>query len=131
MESSQSYAAMLTHYTTEPLSSGPDYDPQLLLLSLASGVHPNQGPPRYPCSVCFKNVPSQGTSYLCTRCSHWVHSICIGLRNIADYQRANGWICTACRMPPQPRARSSLPSPTHHVGQDVQHTTLEHQWHRQ
>ena len=35
MESSQSYAATLTHYSTEPLTTGPDYDPLLLLLALA------------------------------------------------------------------------------------------------
>ena len=51
MESSQSYAAMLTHYSTEPLTTGPDYDPLFLILSLASDVHPNPGPPGYPCSV--------------------------------------------------------------------------------
>ena len=62
----------------------------LLLSALAGDVHPNPGPPRYPCSVCFKNVTSQGTSYMCTRCSHWVHSRCSGLRNVADYRRANG-----------------------------------------
>ena len=76
-------------------------------------MHPNQGPLRYPCSVCFKNVTSQGTSYMCTRCSHWVHSRCSGLRNVADYRRANGRICTACGAPPQPRAPSQLPSPAH------------------
>ena len=70
MESSQSCAATLTHYSTEPLTTGPDYDPLLLLLALAGDVHPNPGPSSYPCSVCFKNVTSQGTSYLCTRCSH-------------------------------------------------------------
>ena len=61
MESSQSCAATLTHYSTEPLTPGPDYDPLLLLLALAGDVHPNPGPSRYPCSVCFKNVTSQGT----------------------------------------------------------------------
>ena len=106
---SQSCAATLTHYSTEPLTTGPDYDPLLLLLSLAV----NPGLPRYPCSVCFKNVTSQGTSYLCTRCSHWVHSRCSGLRNVADYHRANCWICTACRTLPQPRAPSPSPSPAH------------------
>ena len=90
MESSQSYASMLTHYSTELLTTGPYYDPLLLLLSPAGDVHPNPGPPRYPCSVCFKNVTSQCISYLCTRCSHWVHSRCSGLRNVADYCRANG-----------------------------------------
>ena len=113
MESSQSCAATLTHYSTEPLTTGPDYDPLLLLLALAGDVHPDPGPPRYPCSVCFKNVTSQGTSYLCTRCSHWVHSRCSGLRNVADYRRANGSICTARSTPPQTRAPSRLPSPAH------------------
>ena len=80
MESSQLYAATLTHYSTEPLTTGTDYDPLLLLLALAGDVHPNPVPSRYPCSVCFKNVTSQGTSYLCTICSHWVHSRCSGLR---------------------------------------------------
>ena len=59
MELSQLYAATLTHYSTEPLTTGPDYDPLLLLLALAGDVHPNPGPSRYPCSVCFKNVTSQ------------------------------------------------------------------------
>ena len=70
MESSQLYAATLTNYSTEPLTTGPDYDPLLLLLALAGDVHPNPGPSMYPCSVYFKNVTSQGTSYLYTRCSH-------------------------------------------------------------
>ena len=128
MESSQSCAATLTHYSTEPLTTGPEYDPLHLLLYLAGNLHPNPGPLRYPCSVCFKNVTSQGTSYLCTRCSHWVHSRCSGLRNVADYHRANGWICTACRTPPQPRAPCPPPSPVHiarHIRQDVQHITVE------
>ena len=113
MESSQLYAATLTHFSTEPLTTGPDYDPLLLLLALAGDVHPNPGPSTYPCSVCFRNVTSQGTSYLCTRCSHWVHSRCSGLRNAADYRKANSWICTACMTPPQPHAPSPPPSPAH------------------
>ena len=48
MESSQLCAATLTHYSTEPLTTGPDYDPLLLLLALAGDVHPNPGPSRYP-----------------------------------------------------------------------------------
>ena len=127
MESSQLYAATLTNYSTELLTTGPNYDPLLLLLALAGDVHPNPGPSKYPCSVCFKNVTSQGTSYLCTRCSHWVYSRCSGLRNAADYRKANGWICTACMTPPRPRASTPPPSPAHHVRQVVQHTTVERQ----
>ena len=111
MELSQLYAATLTHYSTEPLTTGPNYDPLLLLLALAGDVHPNPGPPRYPCWVCFKNVTSQGTSYLCTRCSHWLHSRCSGLRNAVDYCKANGWICTACMT--SPRSRAPIPPPSH------------------
>ena len=48
MESSQLYAAKLTHYSTELLTTGPDYDPLLLLLALAGDVHPNPGPSRSP-----------------------------------------------------------------------------------
>ena len=113
MESNQLYASTLTHYSTEPLTTGPDYDPLLLLLALAGDVHQNPGPSRYPYSVCLKNVTSQGTSYLCTRCSHWVHSSCSGLRNAADYRKANSWICTACMTPPRPRTPSPPPSPGH------------------
>ena len=76
-------------------------------------MHPNPGPSRYPCSVCFKNDTSQGTSYLCTRCSYWVHSRCSGLQNAADYRKANCWICTACMTPPHPRAHSPPPSTAH------------------
>ena len=47
MESTQLCAATLTHYSTEPLTTGPDYDPLLLLLALAGHVHPNLGPSRY------------------------------------------------------------------------------------
>ena len=134
MESSQLYAATLTHYSTETLTTGPDYDPLLLLLALAGDVHPNPGPSRYPCLVCFKNVTSQGTSYLCTRCSHWVHSRCSGLRNAADYRKVSGWICTACMTPPRPCAPSPPPSPAHTPTMSdkvVQHTTVERQWYRQ
>ena len=39
MELSQLYAATLTHYSTEPLTTGPNYNPLLLLLALAGDVH--------------------------------------------------------------------------------------------
>ena len=113
LKSSQLYATTPTHYSTEPLTTEPNYDPLLLMLALAGDVHPNHGLSRYPCSFCFKNVTSQGTSYLCTRCSHWVHSRCSGLQNAADYRKANGWICTACMTPSRPRAPTPPPSPTH------------------
>ena len=43
IESSHLYAATLTHYSTEQLTTGPDYDPLPLLLALAGDVHPNPG----------------------------------------------------------------------------------------
>ena len=115
---SQSYAATRTHYSPEPMTTGPDYDTLLLLLALAGDVHTNPGPSRYLCSVCFKNVTSQCTSYLSTMCSHWVHLKCYGLRSVADYRRTNGWICT-----PVGRHHSHAHL-LHHVRQDVQYTTV-------
>ena len=44
---------------------------------------------------------------------HLVHSRCSGLRNAAEYRKANGWICTDCMTPPQPRAPSPPHSPAH------------------
>ena len=67
MESSQLYAATLTHFSTEPLTTGPDYDPLLLLLALAGDVHPNPGPSTYHCSVCFRNVTSQLAPATCVQ----------------------------------------------------------------
>ena len=115
MQSSRSYAASLTHYSTEPLITRPDLDPLLLPLAIAGELHPNPGPPKYPCSFCFKSVTSQCTNYLCTRCAHWVHSRCSGIQNIADYCRSNGCVCTTCRMPPQPHnpLPHRLVPPTH------------------
>ena len=110
MKSSQSYAATLTHYSTDPLTTGPDYDPLLLLLALGGDVHPNTGPPRYPYSVCFKNVTSPCTSYMCTRCSH---SRCSGIRNVADSRRTHGWIC----IPPVGR---------HHIHAHLPHRPVPH-----
>ena len=107
MESSQSYAATLTNYSNESLTTGPDYDPLLLLLALAGNVHPNPGPSRYPCSVCFKNVTGQGTSYLCTRCSHgYIQDVLVfeTLRIIVQPMAGS------VPPPPQPRAPSPLPS---------------------
>ena len=71
MELSQLYAAALTHYSTEPLTTRPDYDPLFQLLALAGA--PERSIVMVPMLVLLQNVTSQGTSYLCTRCSHWVH----------------------------------------------------------
>ena len=54
-------------------------------LLLSGDVHQNPGPAtKYPCSVCTSNVTSRGVSYMCNRCSGWVHSKCSGLQNAAE-----------------------------------------------
>ena len=47
---------------------------------------------KYPCSVCTSNVTSRGVSYMCNRCSGWVHSKCSGLQNAAEYRRIKNWL---------------------------------------
>ena len=39
-------------------------------------------------------------SYLCNRCSGWVHSRCSGLQNTAEYGRIGGWVCSSCNSSP-------------------------------
>ena len=56
MESSQLYTTTLTHYSTEPLTTGPNYDPLLLLLALAGDVHPN--PARSASKTSLARVPA-------------------------------------------------------------------------
>ena len=44
---------------------------------LSGNVHQNPGPAtKYPCSMSTSNVTSRGVSYMCNRCSSWVHSKC-------------------------------------------------------
>ena len=78
-------------------------------LMLSDDVHQNPGPAtKYPCSVCTSNVTSRGVSYMCNRCSGWVHSTCSGLQNAAEYRRIKNW---ACSSPPTPPILQPLPSP--------------------
>ena len=51
---------------------------------------------KYPCPVCARNVTSRGVSYLCNRCSGWVHSKCYGLQNAAEYRRIKDYVCSSC-----------------------------------
>ena len=39
-------------------------------------------------------------SYLCNRCSCWVHSKCSALQNAAEYRRIMDWACISCSSPP-------------------------------
>ena len=73
---SQFAAAKLTHYSSKPhRPSDSSRSWQRILFS--GDVHLNPGPTtKYPCPVCARNVTSRGVSYLCNRCSGWVHSKC-------------------------------------------------------
>ena len=79
----------------------------------AGDVHQNPAGPatKYPCSVCTSNVTSRGVSYMCNRCSGWVHSKCSGLQNAAEYRRITNWACISCSSPPTPQIPKPLPSP--------------------
>ena len=73
---------------------------------LSGDVHPNPGPTtKYLCPVCARNVTGRGVSYLCNRCSGWVHSKCSGLQNAAEYRRIKDWVCRSCSSTP------TLPKP--------------------
>ena len=71
--------------------------------------HRQGTPARFASRTSLVNVPAT-----CVQDAHNRYiSRCSGLRNVADYHRANGWICTTFGTPPQPRAPSPLPSPAH------------------
>ena len=106
MESSQLYAA--------PLTTGPDYDPLLLLLSLAGDVQDRQGTP-------VRSVSKTSLAKVPATC---VQDVRIGY--ILDVL-----VFETLRIIVKPMAGSVPPSPAHHVRQDVQHTTVERQWYRQ
>ena len=61
--------------------------------------------------MCTSNVTSRGVSYMCNRCSGWVHSKCSGLQNAAEYRRIKNWACISCSSPPTPQIPKTLPSP--------------------
>ena len=93
---SQFAAAKLTHYSSKPQRPS-DSSRSWQRILLSGDVHPNPGPTtKYPCPVCARNVTSRGVSYLCNRCSGWVHSKCSGLQNAAEYRRIKDWVCSSC-----------------------------------
>ena len=107
MVSSQLYAATLTHYSTEPLTTGPDYDPLLLLLPLAGDCTRTQDRQGTPAG-------SASNTSLAKAPATCVQDVRIGyIQDVLDYRNANDWICTACMTPPQPRAPSPPHSPAH------------------
>ena len=55
-------------------------------------------------------------SYLCNRCSGWVHSKCSGLQNAAEYRRIKDWACSCSSTPTLPTPLPLPPSiPIHDV----------------
>ena len=54
-------------------------------------------------------------SYLCNRCSGWVHSKCSGLQNAAEYRRIKDWVCSSCNSPPTLPKLQPPPIPTQAV----------------
>ena len=66
------------------------------------------------CSQCYKSW----VSYLCNRCSGWVHSKCSGLQNAAEYRRIKDWICSSCNSPPTLPKLQPPPIPTQAVDEN-------------
>ena len=92
-------------------------------LLISGDVHQNPGPaPKYPCSVCTSNVTSRVVSYMCNRCSGWVHLKCSGLQNA--YRRIKNWVCSSCSSPPTPPIPKPLPSPITTKASDGDHFTI-------
>ena len=56
-------------------------------------------------------------SYLCNRCSGWVHSKCSDLLNASEYRRVKDWVCSTRRTPPT--LPNPQPLPTSMPTQDV------------
>ena len=69
MELSQSCAATLTHYSTESLTTGPDFDILLPLIALVGVVHPNPGQPRYPARSASSTLLAKVLA-TCVQCAH-------------------------------------------------------------
>ena len=74
LDPSQFSAAKLTHYSSKP-QRPTDSSRSWQRILLSGDVHPNPDPTtKYPCPMCARNVTGCGVSYLCNRCSRWVHS---------------------------------------------------------
>ena len=115
---SQFAAAKLTHYSSKPQRPS-DSSRSWQRILLSGDVHPNPDPTtKYLCPVCARNVTSRGVSYLCNRCSGWVHSKCSGLQNPAEYRRTKDWVCSSCNSPPTLPKLQPPPIPTQAVDEN-------------
>ena len=122
---SQFAAAKLTHYSTMPHRPSDSSRPRQRLL-LSGDVHQNPGPAtKYPCSVCTRNVTSCGVSYMCNRCSGWVHSKCSGPQNAVEYRLIKNWAYSSFRSPPTPQIPKPLPSPITKKAQHFQRRPVD------
>ena len=112
---SQFAAAKLTHYSSKPpRPSNSSRSWKRILLS--GDVYQNPGHTiKYPCPVCACNVTGRGVSYLCNRCSGWVHSKCSGLQNAAEYRRIKDWVFSFCNSLPTLPKLQPPPIPTQTV----------------
>ena len=73
---------------------------------LFGDVHPNPGPTtKYTCPVRARNDTICGVIYLCNHCFGWVHSMCSGLPNAAEYRRIKDCVCNSFSSSP------TLPKP--------------------
>ena len=80
---SQFSAAKLTHYSTMPHRPSDSSRPRQRLL-LSGDVQQNPGPATSIHVPCVQ--ATSWVSYMCNRCSRWVHSKCSGLQNAAEYR---------------------------------------------
>ena len=127
--------AMLTHYSSKPQRPS-EFLRSWLRILLSGDVHQNPDPTtKYPCPVCACNVTGRGVSYLCKRCSGWVHSKCSGLRNAAEYRRIKDWVCSSCSSPPthstETTTANNINSNTSCRWEFIYYHAIEHKWHRQ
>ena len=115
---SQFAAAKLTHYSSKPQRPS-DSSRSWQRILLSGDVHPNPGPTtKYPCPLCARNVTTRGVSYLCNRCSGWVHWKCSGLQNAAEYRRTKDWVFSSCNSPPTLPKLQPPPIPTQAVDEN-------------
>ena len=115
---SQFAASKLTHYSTMPHRPSDSSRPRQRFL-LSGDVHHNPGP-----ATC------RGVSYMCNRCSGWVHPKCSRLQNAAEYRRIKNWACSSYSFPPTPPTPQPLPSPITTKAYDGNPFIIL-QWHRQ
>ena len=113
-----------------------DFSRSWLRIPLSGDVHQNPGPTtKYPCPVCARNVTGRGMSYLCNRCSGWVHSKCSGLQNAAEYRRIKDWVCSPCSSPPthstETTTTTNINSSTSCRWEFIHHHAIQRKWHRQ